>query len=295
MAQTSVKQPSATAAAASGSERPYVDWPAIFAGAVVATAISILLMTFGSAIGLSLTPLMDGDGAAIAVVLAVGLWVLWVAVSSFMVGGYITGRLRRPLPDATAHEREIRDGIHGIVMWGVGGILGAAVAGLTLSAGASLGASAVSGAIEAAVDTADGADTGDTYLVDRLFRSDGGRDVGQPVRAQSARILAESTQADELVEEDRIHLANLVARNTALEPDAAQARVDDIWADVQAASQAAAEAADHARRVAIVAAFIVAASLMVGVAGAWWASGMGGRHRDEQREFPRFSGHRKLG
>lgn len=293
MAQTTVNQPSAAAAAALRPERPYVDWPAILAGAVVATAISILLMTFGSAIGLSLTPLMDGGGSATAVVLAVGLWVLWVAVSSFMVGGYISGRMRRPLADATSHETEIRDGIHGLVMWGVGGILGAAIAGLTLSTGASLGARTVSGAIEAAVEAAEGPDNGDLYTVDRLFRSEtGGREVGEPVLAQSARILAESEQTGELLEQDSRYLAELVARNTGLEPDAAQTRVDDVWADIQAAGEAAAQAADNARRVAIMAAFIIAASLLVGGAGAWWTAGMGGRHRDEQREFLRFAGRR---
>ena len=31
----------------------YVDWPAIFAGTVVAVAIGLLLTTFGAALGLS--------------------------------------------------------------------------------------------------------------------------------------------------------------------------------------------------------------------------------------------------
>ena len=34
--------------------RSYVDWSAIFAGAAVAAAISLVLLTFGAALGLSL-------------------------------------------------------------------------------------------------------------------------------------------------------------------------------------------------------------------------------------------------
>jgi hypothetical protein len=46
----------------------YLDWPAVFAGAVVASAISLVLVTFGSAIGLSLTSPFDNTGMS-----AVGL------------------------------------------------------------------------------------------------------------------------------------------------------------------------------------------------------------------------------
>ncbi len=49
-----------TTTAGSGAHRSYVDWAAIFAGAVLATAIS--LTTLGSGIGLSLASPFHGEG-----------------------------------------------------------------------------------------------------------------------------------------------------------------------------------------------------------------------------------------
>ena len=60
-----------------------VDWAAIIAGGLLATAISFILITFGSAIGLSLTSPYEGSGFSAAFfAVAVGLWVVWVQISS---------------------------------------------------------------------------------------------------------------------------------------------------------------------------------------------------------------------
>ena len=45
----------AAAPAAKADTSSYVDWPAIIAGIVIASAISLVLLTFGSAIGLDRT------------------------------------------------------------------------------------------------------------------------------------------------------------------------------------------------------------------------------------------------
>ena len=98
-----------------------VDWAAIIAGGVLAIAISFILLTFGSAIGLSLTSPYEGEGRSLAFLgVASGLWVVWVQISSFIAGAYLAGRLRRRLPDATAHEVEVRDGSHGLLVWALG-------------------------------------------------------------------------------------------------------------------------------------------------------------------------------
>ena len=116
----------APVAASNNSEHSYVDWPAIFAGTVLASAISFVLLTFGSAIGLSMTSAYEGRGMTLFwFAIAAALWVLWVQISSFMAGGYLTGRMRRRHHDATEHESDIRDGSHGLVMWAVGVLLGA--------------------------------------------------------------------------------------------------------------------------------------------------------------------------
>ena len=43
--------------------------------------------------------------------------------------------------------------------------------------------------------------------------------------------------------------------------------------------------ADKVRRATVLVAFVTAASLVVSAAAAWWAAGMGGRHRDEGTDF----------
>ena len=94
------------------SEKPtgasYVEWSAIFAGAIVASAIMVLMTAFGSAIGLSLVSPYKGH-SAVLFYLALALWFIWITVSSFVAGGYIAGRMRRPVDGATIH-RESRQG-----------------------------------------------------------------------------------------------------------------------------------------------------------------------------------------
>ena len=57
----------------------------------------------------------------------------------------------------------------------------------------------------------------------------------------------------------------------------AEKRVGDAYAE---ASRAAKEAADKARRAAILTGFVTAAGLLVALGAAWWAAMRGGHHRD---------------
>jgi hypothetical protein len=158
-----------------GGDRPYVDWPAIIAGAVLASAISFVLFTFGTGIGLSLTSPYPGESAsptAFAVIL--GLWVLWVSTSSFIAGAYLTGRLRRRIGDASEHEVEVRDAAHGLLVWAlsalIGALLAAWVTGLTASKTADVAAGVATGASAgAAQEIARRADPA-SYWTDVLFR-----------------------------------------------------------------------------------------------------------------------------
>src|SRR5690348_6953240 len=98
-------QPTTLGAGDTAPPLHYVDWGAIIAGAVVATAVAIVMFTFGTAIGLSMVSPYEGEGvSAAAWFVTLGLWTLWVVGSSFMAGGYVAGRMRRRIGDSTEHE-----------------------------------------------------------------------------------------------------------------------------------------------------------------------------------------------
>lgn len=109
--------------------RSNVEWGAVFAGAAIATATGLILLAFGAALGLSFASPYDGEGYSVAAfAIAAGLYMLWVQVMSFFMGGYVTGRLRARTPGASDHEVDVRDGLHGFVMWAVGVIAAAIIA-----------------------------------------------------------------------------------------------------------------------------------------------------------------------
>ena len=93
----------------------YVECGAVFAGAILACAISLVLLQFGSAIGLSVAGIAryEGDRRIWQVIIA-GAWALWVQLMSSMSGAYLAGRMRTPMENAASHESEIRDGAHGL-------------------------------------------------------------------------------------------------------------------------------------------------------------------------------------
>ncbi len=271
------------------AEASYVDWPAIFAGIVFASAISLVLISFGSAVGLNFLDFNARDGApAILVGIGAASWFLWVQISSFMAGGYLTGRLRRRNFDATEDESDMRDGAHGLLVWGGAMIIGAILAVSGIGALASATGNVVATATVAASNTAEGSlDMADpnAYFIDTLFRADTPVDPGV-ARDEAGRIFAQAALGDgSVAAEDRAYLANVVAANTGLAPEEAQARVDQVIANVETARQEAVEAARIARNTAIIAAFLLAASSLVSAIGAYWAAQKGGNHRDNNTVF----------
>lgn len=275
---------------ANQDQSSYVDWPAIIAGIILASAISLVLISFGSAVGLNFLDFDFGEGPSpIFVGIAAAVWFLWVQISSFMAGGYLTGRLRRRFHDATEDESDLRDGAHGLLVWAGAAILGTVIAVGGIGAAANAVGNAASTATLAASNTAEGAaDAVDpnAYFIDTMFRSNQPATDGEAARGEAGRIFAQAAMNDGTVpEEDRIYLANTVAANTGLTPEEAQARVDQTIANVEAARQQAIEAARVARNTAIIGAFLLAASLLVSAIGAFWAAQKGGNHRDNNTAF----------
>lgn len=273
------------AAALPATNDSYADWPAIFAGAVLATAISVLMFAFGSALGLSFTNPFENTGlSAVGLAIALAAWLVWVQVSSFMAGGYVAGRLRRRINDATEHEVDVRDGLHGLLVWATGVVFGAVLLGIGATGIVAGTASAVGTAAGTAAaqitDAAEGTNPL-AYAVDTAFRSDQPGETVVDARAEALGIVTRGIAAGDIPQDDRAYLATVVSRETGLPPEEAQARVDQMVTQAQTVATQAEDVAERARRFAIIAAFIAAASLAVSAAGAYWAAGIGGRHRDE--------------
>ena len=271
------------AAAVVESQGSYVDWPAIFAGTVLATTISFVLITFGSAVGLSLTSAYEGQGITLfwfAIVAA--LWLLWVQISAFIAGGYLTGRMRKRHGDATEYESDIRDGSHGLIVWGLGVLVGAAIAFSGISTAITGAASTVGTAVEAASDTFDAND----LLIDRALRAPAGAANAEPVaetlRGEIGRILLSGVGDGTISDPDRQYLASVIAARTGVEEAEAEQRVGELIAEADRLEVGARAADDTAGRIGMVAAFIAAASLLVSAVGAYFGATLGGNHRDKQ-------------
>lgn len=261
------------------SQVPYVDWPPIFAGAFVAVAISTVMTTFGAAIGLSATsPISGSSMSGAAWIVATAIWVLWIAVSSFVAGGYLAGRLRRRIHDASEHESDVRDGVHGVVVWAIGALLlgylaASSITGLTKSvAGAAAPtASAIAGAAVNPIDVA----------VGRITRAGPPtKATGDTLRQDSIDIFTAAANGS-ISDEDKAYLSAQIAARTGMSPQDASKRVDDAIAALNAAKEKAKQAAESARKAGVLIAFLTAASLAISAAAAWWAATMGGKHRDE--------------
>ncbi|MFC3229421.1 hypothetical protein ACFOGJ_19395 [Marinibaculum pumilum] len=287
-----------------GRQPAHLDWPAIIAGAVIATAVSFVLHTFGAALGLSVVSPFGSDGiGGTGLLIGMALWVLWVTVSSFMLGAYVTGRLRRRAYDATEHESDLRDGAHGLTVWALGVILGAFVLASGVDSASRTGAAAVSGVAEGAGTTVQAAtraidEPGFQLALSRLLRPvQGGNGDAEQRRALQDEfgLMLEGTAgpagtgqdaaAVGISDSDRAYMANVLQQELGLSEEQARARVSDLaesWSQLQARAE---EAARTARTATVLGAFVLAAALLIAGAAAWVAAGIGGRHRDEQTVF----------
>jgi hypothetical protein len=283
----------ATSATSAGAR--FVEWGAVLAGAVLAAAISFVLLTFGAAIGLSATSPWPNSGvsAKLIATLAV-LWAMMQQIGAFMVGGYVAGRMRSRWHEPTQHEVEFRDGLHGGLVWAVGIVIGAALAMATAGAAAKTGID-VAGKAAASVTALSTTEPMDAVL-DSMLRpttvaqatststppaaATPAPTASRPraassdeTRSEMARILASAVASGALSDQNRAYLAQVVAQRSGLSQQEAERRVNEAFT-------AAREAADKARKAAILTGFVAAASLIISFGAAWWAAIRGGQHRD---------------
>jgi hypothetical protein len=291
----------------------YLDWGPVILGAMGAAAMSVVLLAFGSALGLSVvSPYpyagISGKGAAILAAVYLAL----VMVSSFAAGGYIAGRMRSPWRTTDETESHFRDGAHGFGVWSIGVLLGAVLAAsgvgaVVSAAGKATTAIAAAGTAGAASNPALGQLSlkPTDYAIDRLLAPapagapgaaaatpaapGGAQPAAAPAQrsradleAPIARVFAAGLTTPQLDARDRTYLASIVANQTGMSQADAEKRVDETYADLKAAEQKARDAAETARKTALIAAFLAAATLAIGCAAACAGAALGARHRDER-------------
>lgn len=311
-----------TAAAAPATTVPghYVDWAAIFAGAVVATAIGLVFAGFGGALGLSALSAEQGEGSGLWSLILTGIWALVTLIAAYTAGGYIAGRMRRRIDSATSDEVSARDAIHGMVVWALGVIVGlwiaaSAVGSVVTAVGSAAGsvaqaagsvvqgaASAVGGAATAV--TSGGLDLSSFNPIDavnnRLLRGTGEQIDSDLSLSPAVRdVMFSVAQTGELTDADRAILTEEIAANSTFTQEQINARIDQAVSEVtdlrdqaaariEDAAQLARDAVETARRSAVVTAFIATAAFLIAAVAAMWGAGLGGRHRDEGRLFRGF-------
>jgi hypothetical protein len=248
----------------------YLNWTPVILGALVATALSSILLAFGASIGLGISSTAPTwRDASAALWLLSGLYLILQAAVSFGAGGYVAGRTSAGLVTSDAAEIEHRDGLHGLASWAIAVVLGVVLAAL-------LGSSTLTRSNVNTVNRRTSvAEPLSSYEIDRMFRPvrrSTNVDLSQE-RSEAGRILLTSSSHSGMTSEDRTYLVQLVSANTGLAAPDAEPRVDVAIASSQAAIS-------KSRRSSVILSFSIAAALLLGAVIAWVAAAAGGRHRD---------------
>jgi hypothetical protein len=278
-----------------------VSWPAIFAGAFIMVASSLILVELGTGVGLTaISPWPQFGMSAASFAITTAIWLIVVQWFASAVGGYVAGRLRTKWVGTHTHEVFFRDTAHGFITWAVAAAVGAVMI-------ASAASTIVGGAVRATATTAAGATSALTqtrdYDVDTLFRSaqaapapaNGTTTSTAPTatgtappngsmadaRGEATRILTMSMANGEVTAPDRFYLTDLVAARTGVAKNEAQRRVDQAIAAENAAAAKAREVADKARKAAANLAIFMALAMIVGAFIAAVAASIGGHERDK--------------
>ena len=248
-----------------------ISWPAIFGGAIVAAATSLILVLVGTGLGFSLvSPWPNAGASATTFTVIAGIWLIVVQWLSSGLGGYITGRLRTKWVRTHTHEVFFRDTAHGLLAWALASVIGAMIL-------ASASASIIGTGTQAAATVASGAAQGagsavapmaqqQAYEVDSLFRGEKSDAAASAtaVHTEAVRIFARGFANGGIPAADRDYLVNLVAERAGISHDDAQKRVDDVIAQEKAAEIKVRDAADTARKSTAAFAIFTAIAMLIG-------------------------------
>lgn len=247
-----------------------LSWGSIIAGALITSALFIIFMIFGMALGIAIgSPAPTWRDSSFAFWVLSGLYLILTAIVSCAAGGYTAGRLHPHAPDPDLEENELRSGLHGLSVWALAVVIGTFLA--------VAGASTVM-----PVTSPQGGGTGQArslggenllaYELDRLFRTDKRTAQGELEyeRSEAGRILLMTNSRTGVPQDDRAYLARLVSSRTGLSPAEAQERVNAVIAR-------SGDSLQRARRTGVLVGFMIASALLLGAAVSWFAAQRGER------------------
>ncbi|MBR0706410.1 MULTISPECIES: hypothetical protein [Bradyrhizobium] len=252
-----------------GRLRPWsLQWTPVIAGALAASALSLILISFAAALGLGVASAAPTwRDASFALWLLSGVFLIFQALISFGCGGYFAGRIRAPYSSVN-EDVATRDGMHGVASWALAVVIGAVLTALVAGA-----ASKPSSSMMQAPSSSEPSVL--SYEVDRLFRAPRrppNVDLSAE-RAEAARILMTSSSHNGVATDDRAYLVQQVTALTGLTGPDSEKRVDATIVNAK-------QAISRARAASIILAFSAAAALLFGAVAAWAGAAAGGRHRD---------------
>jgi hypothetical protein len=273
-----------------------VSWPAIFAGAVVASAVSLALLALGAGLELvSVSPWSTNNMSVTTFGVLAAAWLVAVQLFSSGVGGYLAGRLRTRWTSAHTDEVYFRDTAHGFLVWAVGALISVLLltsAAVSIASGAvhagaaamGVGADAQAGPLRQSIG-----DQGDptAYFTDMFFRSDHPAPSGDAAASQAeiGRILSRAVASGDMSAPDKSYVAQVVASRTGLIQADAEKRVSDVFGQAQKAAADARDttktAADAARKTGIYVSLWGFISLLIGAFSASYMATIGGRLRHD--------------
>src|SRR5215469_5201371 len=98
--------------------RSRISWGAVFAGAVVAVATTILLSLLGAAMGAGSIHALDANASDLGNYgIGAAIWEIINLALSMAFGGYVTARL-------SGTHSHLDGELHGVTMWGIAVLLG---------------------------------------------------------------------------------------------------------------------------------------------------------------------------
>jgi hypothetical protein len=113
---------------------PAISWSAVWAGAAVAVAASLLLTLAAAGIGWDTGfPDLASRSSLTGFSPAIGAAAIVIQVLSAMLGGYVAGRTRTIWTGLHDDESHFRDTAHGLIAWAVATLGGVLLAGAVLA------------------------------------------------------------------------------------------------------------------------------------------------------------------